>query len=353
MVFVMTMVLVSIQLHGQTRVLDVTDSLPIAKATVIDASGRVVGMTDSRGHLPKNVVLKKNFSIRHIAYQTLMVEQLLQNDSLLFMTPAMFGLSEVKVTSAKLEYLYLRSFFRLYQQRDSVLEFYREGYLDSFLKLKKNSGKEKIVRQGTWCDKNIDLSNQKNILHDMVCLVIMEPSLVGKPIVQYLRKKELEQNEDTLVYRKRNGNEAGFIHVNHEAGITIAQRDYIAFQKDHSYNLWGLKILGLRDFEITCNEGMEVYTSIGEDVDYKSLQSYIDKMEVNIRTKKRGKYKVYCFLESYVVDRRLLTKEQMKQMWNKPEPVDEDLKKEFVPQMGKVYEEKIKEMVRFRPKISK
>ena len=98
---------------------------------------------------------------------------------------------------------------------------------------------------------------------------------------------------------------------------------------------------------------MEVYTSIGEDVDYKSLQSYIDKMEVNIRTKKRGKYKVYCFLESYVVDRRLLTKEQMKQMWNKPEPVDEDLKKEFVPQMGKVYEEKIKEMVRFRPKISK
>lgn len=341
----------SVRVSAQIRIFDQVDNQPIAKATVIDGAGRVVGMTDRYGILPEKVQKTKGFSVRHIAYETLDVHSLASCDTVLLMKPVTLGLEEINVNSSKLEYLYIREYFRLYQLKDTVLEYYQTGYLDSFVKLKNKRVKEHVVGRKTLYDKDIKLTEDGLLPLEAICFTLIEPCVEGKTMAYKIRKKRLEEKGDSLVSKKKNGNEAAFIHVNRDAGITIAGRDYLAFKGDHQLNIWGLKLAGFRQFNITTLEESEVYDSVEEELTVKDLQSNFCKMEVFFTSKKiKEGVKVCCIGESYVVDRKLLSRERMEELWEKPLPADTVRTNAVVPSMSEKHQAKINQMKRYRYK---
>ena len=81
---------------------------PVSYATVYDANGTVIGRSDMGGYIN----LQKGFEyyISHISYEP---KSLVYNDdSIIFLSPSYYNLSEVSVSAKKKKYYHCKVYFR-------------------------------------------------------------------------------------------------------------------------------------------------------------------------------------------------------------------------------------------------
>ncbi|MBR0273878.1 MAG: hypothetical protein IJQ59_07305 [Bacteroidaceae bacterium] len=169
---------------------------PISYATIYDANGTVVGRSDMAG----NINLQKGFEyhISHISYEP---KSLVYNDdSIIFLSPSSYKLSEVNITAKKKKYYHCKVYFRSIEHIDSHLKYYMDGIREFFI-----DTKSKKVHCGNVVT-NYFMSKRKDIAQKKRSMMIGD---------RYMALPFLEKNtlyEETMRDKKRNI-ESGFVYA--------------------------------------------------------------------------------------------------------------------------------------------
>jgi len=186
-------------LVGFAQQVMLTDSItknPISYATIYDANGTVVGRSNMAG----NINLQKGFEyhISHINYEpkTLVYNE----DSIIFLSPSSYKLSEVNITAKKKKYYHCKVYFRSIEHVDSRLKYYMDGIREFFI-----DTKSKKVHCGN-TETNYFMSKRKDIAQKKRSMMIGDRYMA----LPFLNKNTLY--EETMRDKKRNI-ESGFVYA--------------------------------------------------------------------------------------------------------------------------------------------
>ena len=169
---------------------------PISYAIIYDANGTVVGRSDMAG----NINLQKGFEyhISHISYEP---KSLVYNDdSIIFLSPSSYKLSEVNITAKKKKYYHCKVYFRSIEHVDSRLKYYMDGIREFFI-----DTKSKKVHCGN-TETNYFMSKRKDIAQKKRSMMISDRYMA----LPFLNKNTLY--EETMRDKKRNI-ESGFVYA--------------------------------------------------------------------------------------------------------------------------------------------
>ena len=123
-------------LVGYAQQVMLADSItknPVCYATVYDANGTVIGRSDMGGCI--NLQKGFEYHISHISYES---KSLVYNeDSIIFLSPSFYTISEVSVTAKKRKYYHCKVFFRSIEHVDSCLKYYMDGIREFFIDTKR------------------------------------------------------------------------------------------------------------------------------------------------------------------------------------------------------------------------
>jgi hypothetical protein len=116
----------------QVMLVDSITQNPVCYATVYDATGIVIGRSDMGGYIS----LQKGFEyhISHISYRPKSL--VYDDDSIIFLSPSSYKLSEVNVTAKKRKYYHCKVYFRSIEHVDSCLKYYMDGIREFFIDIK-------------------------------------------------------------------------------------------------------------------------------------------------------------------------------------------------------------------------
>ncbi|MBO4850698.1 MAG: hypothetical protein J5529_07310 [Prevotella sp.] len=115
-----------------------TEGNPVGYASVINAdNGKVIGTTDLEGFLD-NVGGARSISITHVAFSPMVVNMgSLPSDGRIVLQDAKFELPEVTVK--KKEFVYVQTYYRVFQMFDDTLMYYRAGITDNTYNIRKKT----------------------------------------------------------------------------------------------------------------------------------------------------------------------------------------------------------------------
>ena len=197
--FILAQILFLTSLVGFAQQVMLSDSItqnPVCYATVYDANGTVIGRSDMGGYIH----LQKGFEyhISHIRYES---KSLVYNeDSLIFLSPSFYTISEVSVTAKKRKYYHCKVFFRSIEHVDSCLKYYMDGIREFFI-----DTKSKKVHYGN-VETNYFMSKRKDIAQKKRSMMIGD---------RYMALPFLDKNtlyEETMRDKKRNI-ESGIVYA--------------------------------------------------------------------------------------------------------------------------------------------
>ena len=133
--FILAQLLFITRLVGLAQQVMLADSItgnPISYATIYDANGTVVGRSDMGGCTNLQKGLK--YHISHISYEP---KSLVYNeDSIIFLSPSSYKISEVSVTVKKKKYYHCKVYFRSIEHVDSCLKYYMDGIREFYIDTK-------------------------------------------------------------------------------------------------------------------------------------------------------------------------------------------------------------------------
>ena len=133
--YILALILFLTRLAGFAQQVLLADSItknPICYATVYDANGTVIGRSDMGGYI--NLQKGFEYHISHISYEP---KSLVYNDdSIIFLSPASYNLSEVNVTAKKKKYYHCKVYFRSIEHVDSCLKYYMDGIREFYIDTK-------------------------------------------------------------------------------------------------------------------------------------------------------------------------------------------------------------------------
>ena len=180
----------------QVMLADSITKNPVSYATVYDANGTVVGRSDMAG----NINLQKGFEyhISHISYEHMTL--VYNEDSIIFLSPSSYTISEVNVTAKKKKYYHCKVYFRSIEHVDSCLKYYMDGIREFFI-----DTKSKKVHCGNVVT-NYFMSKRQNIAQKKRSMMIGD---------RYMALPFLDKNtlyEETMRDKKRNI-ESGFVYA--------------------------------------------------------------------------------------------------------------------------------------------
>ena len=169
---------------------------PVCYATVYDANGTVIGRSDMGGYIS----LQKGFEyyISHINYRP--KSFVYNDDSIIFLSPSFYTISEVSVTAKKRKYYHCKVFFRSIEHVDSCLKYYMDGIREFFI-----DTKSKKVHYGN-VETNYFMSKRKDIAQKKRSMMIVD---------RYMALPFLDKNtlyEETMRDKKRNI-ESGIVYA--------------------------------------------------------------------------------------------------------------------------------------------
>ena len=197
--FILAQILFLTSLVGYAQQVMLADSVnknPVSYATVYDANGTVIGRSDMGGYIH----LQKGFEyhISHISYES---KSLVYNeDSIIFLSPLSYTISEVSVTAKKRKYYHCKVFFRSIEHVDSCLKYYMDGIREFFI-----DTKSKKVHRGN-VETNYFMSKRKDIAQKKRSMMIGD---------RYMALPFLDKNtlyEETMRDKKRNI-ESGIVYA--------------------------------------------------------------------------------------------------------------------------------------------
>jgi len=116
----------------QVMLVDSITQNPVSYATIYDANGTVIGRSDMGGYIS----LQKGFEyhIFHISYEPKSL--VFDDDSIIFLSPSSYKLSEVNVKAKKKKYYHCKVYFRSIEHVDSCVKYYMDGIREFFINTK-------------------------------------------------------------------------------------------------------------------------------------------------------------------------------------------------------------------------
>ena len=161
---------------------------PVCYATVYDANGTVIGRSDMGGCI--NLQKGFEYHISHISYEP--KSFVYNDDSIIFLSPSFYTISEVSVTAKKKKYYHCKVYFRSIEHVDSCLKYYMDGIREFFI-----DTKSKKVHRGN-VETNYFMSKRKDIAQKKRSMMIGD---------RYMALPFLDKNtlyEETMRDNKRN-----------------------------------------------------------------------------------------------------------------------------------------------------
>ena len=169
---------------------------PVCYATVYDANGTVIGRSDMGGYI--NLQKGFEYHISHISYEP--KSFVYNDDSIIFLSPSFYTISEVSVTAKKKKYYHCKVFFRSIEHVDSCLKYYMDGIREFFI-----DTKSKKVHYGN-VETNYFMSKRQDIAQKKRSMMIVD---------RYMALPFLDKNtlyEETIRDKKRNI-ESGIVYA--------------------------------------------------------------------------------------------------------------------------------------------
>ena len=158
--FILAQILFLTSLVGFAQQVMLADSItknPVCYATVYDANGTVIGRSDMGGYIS----LQKGFEyyISHISYRP--KSFVYNDDSIIFLSPSFYTISEVSVTAKKRKYYHCKVFFRSIEHVDSCLKYYMDGIREFFIDTKSKKVHYGNVETNYFMSKRQDIAQKK------------------------------------------------------------------------------------------------------------------------------------------------------------------------------------------------
>ncbi len=180
----------------QVMLVDSITQNPVCYATIYDANGTVIGRSDMGGYIS----LQKGFEyhISHISYRS--KSFVFDDDSIIFLSPSSYKLSEVNVTAKKRKYYHCKVYFRSIEHVDSCLKYYMDGIREFFIDTKSKKVHCGNVVTNYFMSKRQDIAQKKRSM------------MIGD---RYMALPFLDKNtlyEETMRDKKRNI-ESGFVYA--------------------------------------------------------------------------------------------------------------------------------------------
>ena len=188
-IFTILLTFISVEMLAQQVML--SDSItknPVGYATVYDANGTVIGRSDMGGCI--NLQKGFEYHISHISYEP--KSFVYNDDSIIFLSPSFYTISEVSVTAKKRKYYHCKVYFRSIEHVDSCLKYYMDGIREFFI-----DTKSKKVHYGN-VETNYFMSKRKDIAQKKRSMMIGD---------RYMALPFLDKNtlyEETMRDKKRN-----------------------------------------------------------------------------------------------------------------------------------------------------
>ena len=150
--------LVSVVAYSQQVMLaDSITKTPVSYATVYDANGTVIGRSDVEGYIRLQQGLEYHFS--HIGYEPKSL--VYDDDSIVFLSPSSYKLSEVSVTAKRKKYYHCKVYFRSIEHVDSCLKYYMDGIREFFIDTKSKKVHCGNVVTNNFMSKRQDIAQKK------------------------------------------------------------------------------------------------------------------------------------------------------------------------------------------------
>ncbi len=158
--FILAQILFLTSLVGFAQQVMLADSItknPVCYATVYDANGTVIGRSDMGGYIS----LQKGFEyyISHINYRP--KSFVYNDDSIIFLSPSFYTISEVSVTAKKRKYYHCKVFFRSIEHVDSCLKYYMDGIREFYIDTKSKKAHCGNVVTNYFMSKRQDIAQKK------------------------------------------------------------------------------------------------------------------------------------------------------------------------------------------------
>ena len=180
----------------QVMLADSVNKNPVSYATVYDANGTVIGRSDMGGYIH----LQKGFEyyISHINYRP--KSFVYNDDSIIFLSPSFYTISEVSVTAKKKKYYHCKVYFKSIEHVDSCLKYYMDGIREFYIDTKSKKAHCGNVVTNYFMSKRQDIAQKKRSM------------MIGD---RYMALPFLEKNtlyEETMRDKKRNI-ESGIVYA--------------------------------------------------------------------------------------------------------------------------------------------
>ena len=197
--FILAQILFLTSLVGYAQQVMLADSItqnPVCYATVYDANGTVIGRSDMGGCI--NLQKGFEYHISHISYEP--KSFVYNDDSIIFLSPSFYTISEVSVTAKKKKYYHCKVFFRSIEHVDSCLKYYMDGIREFFIDTKSKKVHCGNVVTNYFMSKRQDIAQKKRSM------------MIGD---RYMALPFLDKNtlyEETMRDKKRNI-ESGIVYA--------------------------------------------------------------------------------------------------------------------------------------------
>ena len=141
----------------QVMLADSVNKNPVSYATVYDANGTVIGRSDMGGYI--SLQKGSEYYISHINYRP--KSFVYNDDSIIFLSPSFYTISEVSVTAKKKKYYHCKVFFRSIEHVDSCLKYYMDGIREFFIDTKSKKVHYGNVVTNYFMSKRQDIAQKK------------------------------------------------------------------------------------------------------------------------------------------------------------------------------------------------
>ena len=157
---IITALLTLVAVVGFAQQVMLADSIsknPVCYATVYDADGNVIGRSDTGGyiHLQKGL----EYHISHISYEPKCL--VYHEDSIIFLSPSSYKISEVSVTAKKKKFYHCKVYFRSIEHVDSCLKYYMDGIREFYVDTKSRKCTSGNVVTNRFMSKRQDIAQKK------------------------------------------------------------------------------------------------------------------------------------------------------------------------------------------------
>ncbi len=320
--FISLMLMNSALLLAQTYLRDAKTKEPISYARILNHHGMLIAVSDIDGRIPKLKLNKGLVSIEHMAYQTkrLSAKELSKD---VFLEEKSISLNECLVTAKKADYMRLRTYYRSHQLNDSVFKYAREGIMDFYIKLSNHKVKKILKAESLYQNKELTAKDKqrKFMVSDNY---VGQPYLEKHTLLELCRKKKKYHYTDStgLIYKK----DIPMAVVSRDSLAKVCRIDYDSLAEDGgetSGTLFGyttrcLKAVGTENYLLKASSTPS----------YKDLiNSSMYRMLYYKHKKDKGWQRCEVTDELYVLERELLTKEEMKEAMKRSfNPVESNAK---------------------------